>query len=95
MGKLSSPLRNHLSSRRHIVTYILLLVLIQLLPHHAVHGIASSSQSNGQQQQLKVTVPRIPPSELENIVTQATLNVKRRLEVIEPSILASGWYPMS
>lgn len=40
--------------------------------------------------QLKVTVPKIPQTELDTIVTQATLNVKRRLEVIEPSILASG-----
>lgn len=40
--------------------------------------------------QLKVTVPKIPQSELETIVAQATLNVKRRLEVIEPNILASG-----
>lgn len=40
--------------------------------------------------QLKVTVPKIPEAELETIVEQATVNVKRRLEVIEPSILASG-----
>ena len=40
--------------------------------------------------QLKVTVPKIPEAELETIVQQATLNVKRRLEVIEPSILAAG-----
>lgn len=40
--------------------------------------------------QLKVTVPKIPQAELDTIVEQATLNVKRRLEVIEPSILAAG-----
>jgi hypothetical protein len=37
-----------------------------------------------------VTVPKIPQKELDTIVEQATLNVKRRLEVIEPSILAAG-----
>src|SRR5438046_2986723 len=40
--------------------------------------------------QLKVTVPKIPQAELDTIVEQATLNVKRRLELVEPSILAAG-----
>ncbi|KAI1303198.1 Peroxidasin -like protein [Halotydeus destructor] len=39
---------------------------------------------------IRVSMPNLPQNELNSIIEQATLNVKRRLEVIEPSILASG-----
>lgn len=37
-----------------------------------------------------VSVPKIPTTELDTIIDQAILNVKRRHEVVEPSILSSG-----
>lgn len=37
-----------------------------------------------------VSVPKIPASELDTIIEQAMLNIKRRHEVTEPTILSSG-----
>ena len=39
---------------------------------------------------VRIAMPKLAQSELRTIIEQASLNVKRRVEVIEPSILASG-----
>ena len=72
--------RQRVMSRLHVSLWLSSLPLLLLL---AVSQRTVLSQ-------LTVTVPKIPQSELETIVTQASLNVRRRLEVIEPNILASG-----
>lgn len=38
------------------------------------------------------SLPKISASELRDIIDQASLNIKRRLEIVEPSILASGMF---
>lgn len=82
---MSSPsLRLVLLTNRLSVSLTLVLNIIFLLI------IVSHNES-----EARVTIPKIPQTELQTILEQASLNVKRRLEVIEPNILANGQFDAS